>query len=274
MLLCSPGLATHLIYSELIASHSGLFAAIVQLPAIPVVPSTGKPSPRLWKKICGSPFRYLLFNVVVVKLFSWIAGLSGHSIPRLAKRHGIEYRRQRAIDQEFVEWLEDKAPTWILNGSTSILRSDVLDIPSCGVLNYHCAPLPRFRGAANYFWLLAEKQVEAFGTLHYVDEGLDTGPIIRYGKTVPILPRTSVFELWKDVRLGAYPVFESVLPFLRNGDRMPAEVQDESLAQTRSFPTRSDVRRALIDGSRLFRLKDIGYILTVALSGVMTRQKR
>jgi methionyl-tRNA formyltransferase len=63
-----------------------------------------------------------------------------------------------------------------------ILASEVVDQPPRGFINLHLGPLPRFRGVHSVFHAIHRARRDnnwMFGiTLHYMDHGLDTGPII------------------------------------------------------------------------------------------------
>ncbi len=54
----------------------------------------------------------------------------------------------------------------------------LLDVPRAGILNLHPAPLPRFRGPAPLFWTFRAGLTDTAVTVHLMDEGLDTGPIL------------------------------------------------------------------------------------------------
>lgn len=60
-----------------------------------------------------------------------------------------------------------------------ILKSPIIDIPRYGCINFHPAPLPDYRGRAGCSFAILEKLGEWGCTAHYVDEGIDTGDIIK-----------------------------------------------------------------------------------------------
>ena len=62
------------------------------------------------------------------------------------------------------------------------------------VVNVHPAPLPAFPGAHPLEDLLAAGATEAAATVHYVDEGVDTGVVIA-SEPVPVLPDDTVESL-------------------------------------------------------------------------------
>lgn len=57
------------------------------------------------------------------------------------------------------------------------LPPDVLSIPSAGFLNLHPSLLPAFRGPTPLFWTFRAGVLETGVTVHFMDEGLDTGDI-------------------------------------------------------------------------------------------------
>tara|TARA_Y100000748_G_C15446934_1_gene469375 strand:+ start:377 stop:1153 length:777 start_codon:yes stop_codon:yes gene_type:complete len=59
-----------------------------------------------------------------------------------------------------------------------ILKKPLIQSPKLGILNFHPAPLPDLRGTGGFNLAILENH-ENFGvTVHYMDEGIDTGPVI------------------------------------------------------------------------------------------------
>ena len=81
----------------------------------------------------------------------------------------------------------------ILGPSSSIIRSNILSIPKIGIINAHMGLLPQFRGMNALEWTLFHLD-RASVTIHFVDEGLDTGDIIRTYE-FPFEGRSSVSSL-------------------------------------------------------------------------------
>jgi folate-dependent phosphoribosylglycinamide formyltransferase PurN len=78
----------------------------------------------------------------------------------------------RAIAQ-LKQWSPDLA---IFTGG-DILRDEVLKVPRLGILNSHLALLPEIRGMSSPEWsLLCEVPLGI--TIHFMDSGVDTGPIL------------------------------------------------------------------------------------------------
>jgi methionyl-tRNA formyltransferase len=67
----------------------------------------------------------------------------------------------------------------LLLGQCGILRDDVLAIPRIGTLNAHPGILPYYRGLDSSKWAVLQNDWDKIGvTAHWVDEGVDTGPIV------------------------------------------------------------------------------------------------
>jgi methionyl-tRNA formyltransferase len=83
---------------------------------------------------------------------------------------------QNAADA--VARLKEWAPDLIVFAGGNILRKSLLDVPRLGVLNVHLGLLPEIRGMSSPEWSLLN-QVPVGITLHYMDEGIDTGPVLQ-----------------------------------------------------------------------------------------------
>lgn len=59
-----------------------------------------------------------------------------------------------------------------------IFRKNMIDTPPLGIVNCHAGKLPFYRGRSVLNWALINDEKEFGITVHYVDEGIDTGDII------------------------------------------------------------------------------------------------
>ena len=60
-----------------------------------------------------------------------------------------------------------------------ILPPEVLAIPQYGCINLHGSLLPRYRGAAPVQWAVINGEKTTGVSIMYLNEGLDTGDILR-----------------------------------------------------------------------------------------------
>lgn len=73
--------------------------------------------------------------------------------------------------------LADLQPELLVLGGTRILRPPLLAIPRRGTVNAHPGLLPHLRGSSSVGWALY-KDLPLGATTHFVEAGIDTGPII------------------------------------------------------------------------------------------------
>jgi folate-dependent phosphoribosylglycinamide formyltransferase PurN len=66
---------------------------------------------------------------------------------------------------------------------TGILREPFLSAFEGRILNIHLGLSPYYRGAGTNFWPLVNREPEYVGaTIHYLDAGIDTGPILAHAR--------------------------------------------------------------------------------------------
>jgi folate-dependent phosphoribosylglycinamide formyltransferase PurN len=101
------------------------------------------------------------------------------SLREVAKSYGfplVVCNDQNSPDS--IKQLKAWSPDLIIFTGGNILRKPLLDVPHLGVLNVHLGMLPEIRGMSSPEWSLLNN-VPAGVTIHYVDSGLDTGPILQ-----------------------------------------------------------------------------------------------
>jgi phosphoribosylglycinamide formyltransferase-1 len=82
----------------------------------------------------------------------------------------------------------------VLAGYMHLLRPRFFEVFGRRVVNTHSAPLPGFPGAHPIEDVLAAGVPETAATIHWVDEGIDTGSVIRT-EPVPVEPDDTPDEL-------------------------------------------------------------------------------
>ncbi len=66
-------------------------------------------------------------------------------------------------------------------GWSQIAKPDLISAALHGTIGYHPAPLPRMRGRAVIPWTILTGEPITGGTLFWIDDGVDTGPILQQG---------------------------------------------------------------------------------------------
>lgn len=104
-----------------------------------------------------------------------------------------------------------------------ILQPSFLRIPAKGCLNLHPAFLPYNRGAYPNVWSIVEG-TPAGVTLHYVDEGIDTGDIVAQ-RQVPVRPTDTGERLYRRLEQACVDLFQRAWPLVRSGQasRIPQD---------------------------------------------------
>lgn len=83
-------------------------------------------------------------------------------------------------------------------------------------LNLHPAPLPEYRGCNSYAHAIINGETEYGVTMHYMNEGIDTGPIIASPR-FPIEPDDTGRSLYDRAQIHALAMFEDLWPILKGG---------------------------------------------------------
>lgn len=96
-----------------------------------------------------------------------------------------------------------------------ILRPEVLAIPTQGCINFHPGYLPFCRGKNPNVWPFLEGS-PAGVTIHWVDEGIDTGDIIAR-REVPIQATDTAGPLYERTLTEIVDLFEATWPAIRSG---------------------------------------------------------
>ena len=113
------------------------------------------------------------------KLSKSLKGIKSPTILTIAKDYDIPtYDIKTPNGKSFLRELAELKPDVIINQAQSIIKKDLLAIPTIGVLNRHNALLPRNRGRLTPFWVLHKNDKQTGVSIHFVDEGIDSGDIV------------------------------------------------------------------------------------------------
>jgi len=136
-------------------------------------------------------------------------GVLNMSIPLSEELSGLE----RRIEQEsrvLDAIAKSKAELVVLSGYMRILTSDFVSRWKGRLINIHPSLLPLFPGAHAHRDVLNAGEDNSGCTVHLVDEGVDTGPILAQ-QIVPVLKGDTVGSLGARVRKAEHALYPSVL---------------------------------------------------------------
>jgi methionyl-tRNA formyltransferase len=144
---------------------------------------------------------------------------------------GIPVRQHKSLKAPEVrdEFVALDADLAILAFVTQIVPPQVFSMPRLGSICFHPSLLPKYRGASAINWALIKGETVTGLTLFWVDQGIDTGPVLLQ-KEVKIDPDNTTGSLYfnKIFPLGVDAIGEAV-DLIKAGNP-PRIVQDESKA--------------------------------------------
>lgn len=128
---------------------------------------------------------------------------------------GVPFLLQpRPADVEFSTFIAELGrlrPNRILSNSYSmILRPEILRTVDYAALNVHAALLPRNRGPNPMQWALISDESRSGVTIHYLDDGMDTGAIVAQA-VAPIAEEDTWVSLRDKIQLATDELFRSSL---------------------------------------------------------------
>jgi phosphoribosylglycinamide formyltransferase-1 len=122
-----------------------------------------------------------------------------------------DYESREDRDVALAEWLQEKGVELVVcAGYMHLFREPFFDYYGGRIVNTHSAPLPDFPGAHPIEDVLAAGASETAATVHYVDEGIDTGPVIA-AERVPVHEDDSVETLRARVQAVEHKLLPKVV---------------------------------------------------------------
>jgi len=97
-----------------------------------------------------------------------------------ARENGLDFITHPKVNSnDFLAWLSKyDCDLFVSMSFNQIFRSALINLPNLKTINCHAGKLPFYRGRNILNWALINDEKEFGTTVHYVDEGIDTGDII------------------------------------------------------------------------------------------------
>ena len=125
----------------------------------------------------------------------------------------------------------------------------MVDLAPQGCLSLDSALLPRYRGLMPSFWVLKNREKETGVSVFFVDEGIDSGPILVQRRIeIGEMTQAELIEASKIVGMDA--IIEAIAK-IQKGD-IATLPNDAATATYFKFPTRDDVTAFRAAGARFF----------------------
>lgn len=122
----------------------------------------------------------------------------------------------------------------------SVIPKPFLDLFKYGVLNLHCGDLPRYKGNACPNWAILNGEKEIGITIHQMDEGLDSGPII-LKRHIRLNNNTYISDVYEFIKENTSQMFIDALDLLSKGF-VPKPQQGASLRCYTRRPSDSEIK--------------------------------
>ncbi|WP_102400238.1 phosphoribosylglycinamide formyltransferase [Haloimpatiens massiliensis] len=139
------------------------------------------------------------------------------------KTYYVDRKKHKGkLSDEILKIVDGKVDLIVLAGYLSILKGDIIKKFKNKIINIHPSLIPAFCGNDMYGIKVHERALE-YGvkvsgcTVHFVDEGTDTGPIILQ-KTVPVYGEDTPEELQKRVLVQEHKALPEAIKLISQGN--------------------------------------------------------
>ena len=157
-------------------------------------------------------------------------------------------------DEALLERLNsEKADFFVVVAYGKILPKEILDMPKFGCINIHASLLPEYRGAAPIQWSIIDGKKKTGITTMLMDEGLDTGDILKQYE-LPIADNETGGSLFEKLALLGG---EAIVDTVDNFNNITPKKQGESTTGYAKMISKSmgdiDFNKSAIEIERLIR---------------------
>jgi methionyl-tRNA formyltransferase len=174
------------------------------------------------------------------------------SVRDVLQKHGVaELAITGSLNsEESLDTLRNLTPDLLISiAGNEIFRKPLIELAPRGCLNLHTALLPKYRGLMPSFWVLKNGEKETGVSVFYVDEGIDSGPLL-VQERIDIGNMTQR-ELIQESKATGMRAMLKAIEKIRDGDTETVP-NDDAESTYFSFPTRKDVREFRQSGARFY----------------------
>lgn len=151
------------------------------------------------------------------------------SLKKFCQKNNINYYNPEKLNDKFLQIVRRLKPDICFSiYYRNIFSPDYISIPPMGFINIHPGLLPKYRGSVPTLWALLNNEEEIGSTIHYIDQGIDSGDIIAQVK-YKIPKNITGFKLNNIMAKKGTDLFKKNLPLILEGKNKRFK-QDKSLA--------------------------------------------
>jgi len=173
------------------------------------------------------------------------------SVRTTLNRHAIKILEISDINSDSsLNLINSYKPDLLISiAGNQIFKKPLIQLANKGLLNLHTALLPKYRGLMPSFWVLKNKEEYTGVSVFFVDEGIDSGPIL-VQKKISIGNKTQSDLIKETKKLGMDAIIEAV-KLIGSGIYELIDNDDAKMTYY-SFPTKKDVNEFRKAGKRFY----------------------
>ena len=199
------------------------------------------------RKIFGNGFfAYYSFQYILSKLNP------KKSVTKLLKDNNIPaiYLEKSINNKSSLELIKNHKPDLLISIlGNEIFKKPIIELAPKGCLNLHTALLPKYRGLMPTFWVLKNNEKQTGVSVFFIDEGIDSGPIL-VQKKMEINDQTQVQLIRETKKLGMEAIIESLEKIYTGKFELILNKDEDSTYF--SLPNTKDVKEFLKNGKRFY----------------------
>jgi methionyl-tRNA formyltransferase len=148
--------------------------------------------------------------------------VTGQTLEELAVANGIRVVAQKDLPiHESVDFV-------ISYMFRDLVKLETISMAGRAALNFHAGPLPEYGGWAFYSKAILENASEYGCTCHYMDEGFDTGPLLKVRRFPINALEETAYSLEQKAQNEMIQLFLDFCQMAEKNEELPLEEQDKS----------------------------------------------
>jgi methionyl-tRNA formyltransferase len=186
---------------------------------------------------------------------------------KIAADHSIPiFHCQNINDQASQDFIQQFNPDLIISAYFSqILKKEIISLPKIGILNVHPGWLPSYKGAMAYFWVLKNGGDRGGVTVHWIDEGIDTGDVLAR-RSFPLKENTTQETVLMITAVIGASLIRRIVRKIIKGEALPMLILEDEKDMYYPMPGEKDFE-SYFEQRRFFRIRDILGLLVMKKHG-------
>lgn len=150
-----------------------------------------------------------------------------NTLKNFALQYGIDYLTDVKVNSKafYARSKQYECDLFVSMSYNQIFRNRIINLPKYKTINCHAGKLPFYRGRNILNWVLINDEKEFGITIHYMDEGIDTGDIILQ-KVYPIRESDTYETLLKIAYSECAKILYNSIKLIQSGKVDPVKQND------------------------------------------------